>query len=119
AGLAEIPAHPDEPAWSRWARAKLQLGLGRARRAQGNLVGAREVLRASLPELEAYARNHLATAIERQLGRARIELAFALAGSGANAAEVASIASDAAAWLRRVDGRPEELAALEHLEAMK
>jgi tetratricopeptide (TPR) repeat protein len=119
AALARLPEVADEPVWTRFARAKLRLGLGRARRARGDLAGAREVLDRSVGELERTVRTYPSTTLERQLGRARIELAFALAGTGARPAEVAAVAQPAAAWLQRVGGRPEELAALEGLARVK
>jgi hypothetical protein len=77
--------------------------------------GAVAVLRPCVDALERIARNHPASTVERRLGRARIELALALAAAGAQRAEVAPLAAEGAAWLRVAEGSASERAALERL----
>ncbi|XXY49879.1 serine/threonine-protein kinase [Sorangium sp. So ce269] len=113
--IAALPPQPDEPSWRRLKRAELRLGLGRARRAIGELRGARQALEPSVADLAAIAAEHPAAILDRRLGRARAELAVTLAASGASAAGVAPVAAAAAAWLRQAEGRAEEIAELERL----
>jgi hypothetical protein len=117
AALARLGNRPDEPWWRRLRRAELELGLGRARRAAGALSLACEVLRHCVAELAPIAREHPAAAIDRRLGRARAELALALAASGGPPAEIRELASAAASWLRAAGGSDDEIAALERLPA--
>jgi tetratricopeptide (TPR) repeat protein len=119
AALAAMPPKPDDPWWYRARHAQLQLGLGRARRALGDLRGARPALESSAAELEAIARDHPAAALERRLGRARAELAMTLAALGAKKEEVAPVAAAASAWLRRAEGRAAEIEALGRLAAAR
>jgi tetratricopeptide (TPR) repeat protein len=113
--VAARPPAPNEPWWDGLARAELSLGLGRARRALGDLRGAREALEHAIARLEPIVRAHPAARYERRLGRARAELAFTLSSMGERASERSSAATAAAAWLRRAGGAPAELAHLEGL----
>jgi predicted Ser/Thr protein kinase len=113
--LAAAPNRPSDPWWARVRRAGLTLGLGRARRALGDLDGARAALAPCVDELAAHARAHPATALGRRLGRARVELALTLAAQGSPPERVAPVAGAAAAWLREAGGRATEAETLERL----
>jgi hypothetical protein len=115
AALARESPRADDAWWDRYARANLQLGLGRARRALGDADGALPSLRAGVTALEEIARKHPATTIDRRLGRARLELALALAESGARRAEVLPLATAAREWLKEAHAPAQELAALERV----
>jgi tRNA A-37 threonylcarbamoyl transferase component Bud32/tetratricopeptide (TPR) repeat protein len=68
AGLARLPQPgPDEPRWTRLDRAKLTLGLGRARR-------DRDLIAAAIGHLEAVARERPSPVVDRRLARGRAEL---------------------------------------------
>ena len=93
---------PDDQWWDRLSRARLSLGLGRAQRAAGQLAAARTTLETAIAALEQIIEQHPATAYERRLGRARVELAFALSAMGARLAERRAATEAALAWLERV-----------------
>jgi len=105
---ADVPG-PNEHWWDRLRRARLALGLGQARRAGGDLVGARAALDDAVALLEPIAREHPAATYERRLGRARVELAFTLSALGAPSAARASAVSAALAWLDKVGGSRDEI----------
>jgi tetratricopeptide (TPR) repeat protein len=113
--LAALPVRAGEPWWVRGKRAELQLGLGRALRAAGRPAAARAALEPSVTELALVARNHPVESVERRLGRARADLALALAASGGPPARAQALATQAAARLRRAGGRADEIATLEAL----
>jgi len=75
AAVAAVPPKANERWWVRAARARLTLGLGRARREMGDLGGAREAFERTIADLEPIVRDHHETNIERRLGSARVELA--------------------------------------------
>jgi tetratricopeptide (TPR) repeat protein/predicted Ser/Thr protein kinase len=95
AALERLPPAPDEAWYITYVRAKLQLGLGRARATRPR--EARIVLAAAVDSLEKILRDHPAVAVERRLGRARAELARMLA---ATHADPSATASAALSWLR-------------------
>ena len=102
AALAAAAPGPDDQWWDRLSRARLSLGLGRAQRAAGQLAAARTTLETAIAALEQIIEQHPATAYERRLGRARVELAFALSAMGARLAERRAATEAALAWLERV-----------------
>jgi tetratricopeptide (TPR) repeat protein len=110
--LAAVPATRDAMPWVRLERGALEVALGRAYRELGDLRAARRALEAAIGDLEPAVRLHPGATWERRLGRARVELAFTLAGLGASEPERATTATAAAAWLRDVGGSPAELAEL-------
>ena len=110
--LAELPPTESEPWWERFSRAELTLGWGLALRAGGRLREARSALETAVAELDAITRTNPSPRIERQLGRARRQLALVLSSLQAPPAEVAPVAAAAAAWLQRVGGSPAQLAEL-------
>jgi tetratricopeptide (TPR) repeat protein/predicted Ser/Thr protein kinase len=112
AAIAAIAPAVDDQWWDRLSRAYLTLGLGRARRALGDLHGARQALERTIAELASIVGAHPATSYERHLGRARVELAFVLAALGAGSSERAAAATPAVAWLRGVGGTSSEIEAL-------
>jgi len=75
AAVAAVTPKPNEGWLERASRARLTLGLGRARRDMGDLGGAREAFERTIADLEPIVRDHHETNIERRLGRARVELA--------------------------------------------
>jgi tetratricopeptide (TPR) repeat protein len=99
----------------RASRARLALGLGRARRDRKDLRGAREALEGAIADLEPVVHEHADTSYERLLGRARVELAFTLSAMGARAPERVAVAKAAAEWLRRAGASPVELTKVEAL----
>jgi tetratricopeptide (TPR) repeat protein len=107
--IAQHPVTPSDNWWDRLSHACLTLGLGRARRAAEDLPGARRALEATVAELQQIVRSHGGTAYERRLGRARVELALVLTGTGASPADRAVAAAAAVAWLRRVGSSSIEL----------
>jgi hypothetical protein len=75
AAIAEMPPQrAGEPRWTRLARAKLTLGLGRALRARGE-HNARARMAAAAAELAAVARVRPSVVIDRRLASAQAELA--------------------------------------------
>jgi hypothetical protein len=90
-------------------RARLALGLGQARRAGGDLSGARAALEGAVAVLEPIAREHPAVTFERRLGRARVELALTLLATGAPSAASEPAVSAALAWLEKVGGARDEI----------
>lgn len=112
AAVAASSPAPDDQWWDQLARAYLTLGLGRARRALGDLRGARQALEQTIAELAPIVGAHPATSYERHLGRARVELAFVLAALGAGSAECAQAAVPALAWLQGTGGTSREIEAL-------
>jgi tetratricopeptide (TPR) repeat protein/predicted Ser/Thr protein kinase len=115
AALAANAPNANEHWWDRQSRARLFLGLGRARRQMGDLRGARDALEHAVADLDPIVRVHPSTSQERRLGRARVELALTLFAIGAHSPEGAIVTTAAVAWLRRVGGAPAELARLEGL----
>jgi predicted Ser/Thr protein kinase len=113
--LAALPPPSADRWWVRDMRAELAIGLGRARRQLGDLGGARDTLAGAIADLEPIVRDHPGANRERRLGRARIELASALAVLG-DAAERAAVAAAAEAWARRAGVPAAELAALRALQ---
>ena len=109
--LAARPPKPEDQWWRRLAHGDLTIGLGRARRAAGDLPGARRALEAGIAELEPIVRAQSRTGAERQLGRARVELTVVLSGMRTSPAYAAAVDAAADAWLRRV-GEPAELVRL-------
>jgi predicted Ser/Thr protein kinase len=110
--LAATPAPVDGRWWERAARGRLALGLGRARRALGDLRGARDALERAVEDLGAAAHAGTSAWFHRRFGRARIELAFTLAALGEAPEQRAALAAGAAAWLRSVGGLASEIDAL-------
>jgi tetratricopeptide (TPR) repeat protein len=109
AELAAAAPTPDDQWWDRLDRANLMLGLGRARRAAGDLGGARQALEVSIRDLEQIIRSHTVSSYERRLGRARVELAFVLSATGVPWPDRAAATMAAVDWLRRVGGSESEL----------
>jgi hypothetical protein len=105
----------DEPWFQRFRRAEIQLGLGRALRATGNLHETRAALEQAITMLGPIVERHPSSLIERRLGRARVQLAQVLADVGASAAAVRTTAAAGVAWLRAVGGRDAEIASLQRL----
>jgi serine/threonine protein kinase/tetratricopeptide (TPR) repeat protein len=114
AALDVLPA-TDATWWETLNRARLELGLGRALRSKGDASGAVKILKASVDRLEEIVRNHPVATYEHRLGRARVELAFALAASRASRTEIAAVVVKARDWLLRTGGSSSELAALDVL----
>ena len=110
--LAKAPPPADGRWWERVARGRLELGLGRARRALGDLRGARTVLGAAVADLAAVVHDDAPVSYQRRLGRARIELALTLAALGEAPQQRAALAQAAVAWLRSVGGLASEIDAL-------
>jgi len=111
--IAAKPPAPGESWWARLKRGKLELGLGRACRASGDLAGARAALRSAIADLDATVRQHPAASFERRLGRSNVELAFTLVAMNSDVTERTIPVTAGATWLRRVGGAPSELAMLE------
>jgi predicted Ser/Thr protein kinase len=111
----QLAAEKQELGWQRANRALLALGLGRARRALGDLPGARAALETAILGLEDALRAHPGLSRERRLTRARAELAYVLEAQGAARAEILPLAAQAAASLRRMSGVPAEIARLDAL----
>jgi hypothetical protein len=111
---AAVPK-PNEYSLERVPRARLTLGLGRARREMKDLRGAREALERTIEDLEPVVHEHADTSYQRRLGRARVELAFTLSAMGVSKSERVAVTKAAAEWLRRTGGNPAELAKLEEL----
>src|SRR5262249_52964795 len=108
---AQAPTQ-DERWWDRLARARLTMGLGRARRQAGELRGAREAIEKAIADLDGIVRMHPTASNERRLGRARVELALTLLAMKAPPARRRVVAMDAIRWLQRVGGFPPEIAEL-------
>jgi len=100
----------------RW-RAAIGLGLGRALRAKGELAAARRALESSVSIFSAVAADHPTPMMERDLGRARCELARVMAAMGVRGAEVAAVAEAGAAWLQAAGGPPDEIRELREIAA--
>ncbi len=97
AALAD-PLPADAPWHVRFYRAKVLLGAGRARAAQGQLAGARAVVEPAVSALQDVFRGHPAVAIARRLGRARAELARLQSKTGQDPTSNAALALE---WFRR------------------
>jgi hypothetical protein len=80
-----------------------------------DLPGAREALERAIADLEPVVREHTDTSYQRQLGRARVELAFTLSAMSVSPLARIAVAKAAAEWLRRAGGSLAELAKLEDL----
>jgi eukaryotic-like serine/threonine-protein kinase len=115
AGLAELPYEPGKPWYFRYGHAKLQLGRGRALRATGKLDDARRALQRAVDVLSEI--DDPVMPVQRRLGRARAELAAALAALQREPAQVRALATEALSWYRRVGGPPAQLSELERLAA--
>jgi tetratricopeptide (TPR) repeat protein/predicted Ser/Thr protein kinase len=113
--LAALPSAGEESWFPHFRRAEVQVGLGRALRATGDLRGARTTLENAVAELAPIAERHPSSLIERRLGRARIELAQVLADVRASDTAVAEAARAGVAWLREVGGQDAEIAFLQRL----
>jgi tetratricopeptide (TPR) repeat protein/predicted Ser/Thr protein kinase len=114
AALARAPAHPDDPWYQRFVRARLLLGLGRALEVNRQ-PGAAGTLAQAIAALEPIARGQPAAAVDRRLGRARTELARVRAGAGAGPDELRPLASAALAWLRAAGAPADDIAEIERL----
>jgi tetratricopeptide (TPR) repeat protein len=110
--LAAQPAAPGDHWWDHLARARLRLGLGRTRRATGDVQGARRALEAAIQELEPIVRDHPTADYERRLGRARVELALTWSPTDALSPEQRRVRAAAATWLESIAGSPAEIAEL-------
>jgi tetratricopeptide (TPR) repeat protein len=115
--VAAAPRPPREHWWDRAARAGSSLGLGSARRALGDLAGARAALESAVADLESVLRETSPARFERRLGRARVELALTLAAQRTAPEQLAIVAPAAAAWLHRVGGAADEMTAIDALAA--
>jgi tRNA A-37 threonylcarbamoyl transferase component Bud32 len=115
AALAAQPPPRTDAWWELAARADLELGLGRARRAAGDLRAARPVLTSSVAALTAVVRDRPLPQLERRLARGRAELAMVLASSGGDPSEIRELAGLARAWLGQAGAPRDELARLEQL----
>jgi tetratricopeptide (TPR) repeat protein len=87
--------------WDHTSHGMLALGLGIARRALGDLRGARDALHTAIAELGEVEREYPAALYERRIGRGQIELARTLAALGERSAERTAVESAAAAWRAR------------------
>jgi tetratricopeptide (TPR) repeat protein len=112
AALKRIPVETNEPWFVSYARAKVELGLGRALVAKPREAIA--VLEPAVATFAEVARDHPAVAVERRLGRARAELARALASTGG---DPSTAAAAALTWMRRAGAPAAELAELERFRA--
>jgi hypothetical protein len=113
------PAKGDAAWFERLGPAVLELGLGRALRAAGDLRAARTALASSTATLVSLMKEHPTADIERRLGRAQIEFALTLANSGAPRTEFVPIAAAGIGWLQNVGGSPSTLHELEGLAAVR
>ena len=107
--LAARAAAPDAAWWEAFSQLSLKVGLGRARRAAGDLRGARAVLEEAEAGFDAIARKQSATIYDRQRGRVRVELAQVLSENRASPADRARVDDAARAWLQRVGAPPSDL----------
>jgi tetratricopeptide (TPR) repeat protein len=111
------PQRPTEPYWVSLRRASLELGLGQALRAQGNLARAGATFDQAVGALAEVARVRGDDAtILRRLGRARAELALTKAARGQHGPQIAALAADALTWLT-LTGATREVASLVALTA--
>jgi hypothetical protein len=106
------------PPWDRQARADLEIGLGRSLLALGRPRAARGPLTSAVQGLLDISVKLPSPGVERRLGRARAELARALASSGAPPNELRAHAAPAAEWLRRAGGLDTETGALDRLASV-
>ncbi len=104
---------PNEPWWQAFARGKLGVGLGRARRTAGDLPGARAALEQAVADLVEVRRDHPAAVLERRLARGRAELALVLVATGQPRERIAEVARAAAAALRAEGARADDVAAVD------
>jgi tetratricopeptide (TPR) repeat protein len=111
--MVSVAKAPNEPWWQAFARGKLGVGLGRARRRAGDLDGARAALEQAVADLVDVEREHPAAVLERRLTRGRAELALVLIATGQPRERFAEVARAAAAALRREGARADDIAALE------
>jgi len=102
----------DAARFGRYVRAKLMLGLARARMAQGRFAEAIALLDPVTATLLQVFRDNPASFVRRRLGRAQAELARAQARTGGDAKSNAALAL---AWFRRSDAPAAELAELQSL----
>jgi tetratricopeptide (TPR) repeat protein len=109
--LAAKAAAPGAAWWDVFSQLSLKFGLGRARRAAGDLRGARAVLEEAEAGLDAIARKQSATIYDRQRGRVRVELAQVVSEDRASPADRARRDDAARAWLQRVGAPPIDLGA--------
>ena len=74
-GLRALPSIPNESWFRQYARAKLQIGLGRTHAAAGRRSAARAILEMAVATLAVTSRDHPAATVQRRLEQARAELA--------------------------------------------
>ena len=103
----------DKGWWQFLERGENELGLGRSQRAAGDLRGARTALERAIADLDHVMSVQSFAAIERRRVRAHAELAYVLVAARYPAAQVRVHARTAAAGLRAMGGRADEIAALE------
>jgi tetratricopeptide (TPR) repeat protein len=115
AALDALPTDAHEPWWTRFERAELELGLGRAERLSGHAREARRALVASIEALTDIVEKHPGGTFERRLGRARVEMVKLLAAVHAPRAEIARHAAPALVWLREAGGLEAEIAEIDRL----
>jgi tetratricopeptide (TPR) repeat protein len=115
AAVASTPGHPDDPWYQTFVRARLLLGLGRAREANHQPGAAEAALVQAITALEPIARHQPAAAVDRRLGRARAELARIRAATGAAPGETRELATAALAWMRAAGAPADQLAELQRL----
>jgi tetratricopeptide (TPR) repeat protein/predicted Ser/Thr protein kinase len=110
--LAARPARASDPSWRQLLRFSLLAGLGFARGAAGDLEGARDALQQAIEGLDDFTRTYTAAICDRELGRARVALAFVLSEIDAPAATRRAAATKAVAWLEGVGGSARAIAEL-------
>jgi eukaryotic-like serine/threonine-protein kinase len=113
--LKGLPSATDEPWFQRFRRSEVELGLGRALRATGDVREARTALENAVAALGPIVERHPSSLIERRLGRAHVELAQVLADVRASDRAVATAAMSGVAWLRAVGGQDAEIGLLQRL----
>ena len=74
-GLRALPSIPNESWFRQYARAKLQIGLGRTHAVAGRRSAARAILEMAVATLAVTSRDHPAATVQRRLEQARAELA--------------------------------------------
>jgi tetratricopeptide (TPR) repeat protein len=112
------PIASQAPWWSRFERAELELGRGRALLAVGALPAAQRALQGAVDALGPIANAHPTADHERRFGRATIELAKVMAQNDGNRAELAAVAARAVNYLREVGGSDAEMAEITVIVAL-
>jgi tetratricopeptide (TPR) repeat protein len=115
AALEKLPSRASEPWYRAYTRARLSLGLGRALVALNQPSAAAAAFERCIAMLEPIARHQPAVAIDRRLGRARVELARVRAATGAPPEVTHEVAVAALAWLRSVSAPVREIRELQRL----